>query len=293
MTDDRELSRILERWFVDGPTEMPDRVIDVVAAGIARQRQRPAWRLDRRLPQVNTPLRAIAALAAVVILAIGGIYLVGPGSGSGVGGPAGSPSPLTTGSSVASPTTVISSILFRPGLRVTTPAGWQLSGGADSARSVAFSPTAQPSGDTPIEILVMSGPFVAAADADCQGRPAVGAGATSAELVAAFSSGPAVRATAAGTVDIGGHAGQVFDFQLAPAWTGTCSWSEGKPATLILLATAQGPGFGLGGTERARLILVDVGDRVVAIIVSSPDSATAPSVVAQTMPIVESITFEP
>ena len=33
MTDDRELSFILDRSLSDGPTEMPDRVIDVVAMG--------------------------------------------------------------------------------------------------------------------------------------------------------------------------------------------------------------------------------------------------------------------
>ena len=41
MTDDRELSLILDRWLTDGPTEMPDRVIDVVAADLAGNRSDP------------------------------------------------------------------------------------------------------------------------------------------------------------------------------------------------------------------------------------------------------------
>ena len=77
MTDDRELSLILDRWLAEGPTEMPDRVVDVVASGISRQRQRPRWRLDRRLLPVNPPAKAGVAIAAVILVAFVGISLNG------------------------------------------------------------------------------------------------------------------------------------------------------------------------------------------------------------------------
>ena len=79
----------------------------------------------------------------------------------------------------------------------------------------------------------MSGPFVGAKDADCQNRPAVGVGATTAELVAAFSTDPAVTTKSAGTVGVGSQTGQVLDIQLSPTWTGTCGWGGGKPAALL------------------------------------------------------------
>jgi hypothetical protein len=75
MTDDQELSVLLHDWLIEGPREMPDRVIDVVAQRIRRQPQRPAWRLDRRLP-MNTSLKAAAALAAVILVAVIGYNLL-------------------------------------------------------------------------------------------------------------------------------------------------------------------------------------------------------------------------
>ena len=45
MTHERDTERLLDLWFADGPTQAPDRVIDVVADRIGRQPQRPGWRL--------------------------------------------------------------------------------------------------------------------------------------------------------------------------------------------------------------------------------------------------------
>ena len=42
---ERDIERLLDRWFADGPTEVADRVIDEVADRIDRQPQRPAWRV--------------------------------------------------------------------------------------------------------------------------------------------------------------------------------------------------------------------------------------------------------
>jgi hypothetical protein len=101
MTDDRELSLILDRWFDDGPVEMPDRVIDVVASGISRQRQRHAWRLRRRYI-LNAYAKIAVAAAAVLIVAVIGYSLL-PRSSS-VGGPAPTATPLPTASPLPSPT---------------------------------------------------------------------------------------------------------------------------------------------------------------------------------------------
>ena len=61
MTDDQELSVVLHEWLIEGPREMPDRVIDVVAQRIRRQPQRPAWRLDRRPFPMNAYAKPRAA----------------------------------------------------------------------------------------------------------------------------------------------------------------------------------------------------------------------------------------
>ena len=48
MNDHSDIERVLATWFDDGPSTMPDRVVDVVADRIGRQSQRRAWRLDWR-----------------------------------------------------------------------------------------------------------------------------------------------------------------------------------------------------------------------------------------------------
>jgi hypothetical protein len=292
MTDDQRLSAIIDSWLVEGPKKMPERVIDVVADRISHQSQRRAWRFPGRELHMPTYPRIAAAIAAIAIVAIGGIYLFGQPGGSGVGGPAATPSPSPSAASTptASPAQ-LSSFTFKPRMTVQAPAGWTVDG--DGPRSVGLKPPTGPTGPGAGSILVMSGPFVGAADADCEGRPAVGIGASIAELVAAFSNHPAVTTTSAGTVDIGGRTGQVLDVQVAPTWTKTCGWSQGNPATLLLLATADGPGFGLQGTERGRLILTELDGKVVAIIVSAADGPTQAEALALATPIVEAMQFTP
>ena len=292
MTDDQRLSAIIDSWLVEGPKRMPDRVVDVVADRISHQSQRPAWRFPGRELHMPTYPRIAAAVAAIAILAIGGIYLFGQPGGSGIGGPAAtqSPSPSAVSTPTASPTQ-ISSFLFTPKVTVQAPAGWSVDG--DGPRSVGLKPPAGPGGPGAGSILVMSGPFVGAKDADCQNRPAVGVGATTAELVAAFSTDPAVTTKSAGTVGVGSQTGQVLDIQLSPTWTGTCGWGGGKPAALLLMATADGPGFGIGETEAARVVLVDVGGKAVAIIVSATNGPAQAAALAQAMPIVDAIQFTP
>ena len=41
MTHDRDIDRLLDHWFADGPTQAPDRVVDVVADRIGRQPSGP------------------------------------------------------------------------------------------------------------------------------------------------------------------------------------------------------------------------------------------------------------
>jgi hypothetical protein len=88
MTEQRDLDRLLDQWFGDGPNEVPDRVLDVVAARIGRQSQRPAWRIDWRIIHVNRTIGAAAAVAAVIVIGLVGLGLFG-GGGLSVGGPRG------------------------------------------------------------------------------------------------------------------------------------------------------------------------------------------------------------
>ena len=76
MNDRSDTERLLRHWFDDGPTTMPDRVVDVVVTRIARQPQRRGWRLPWRVRPVNGYPKLAAAAAAVLAIAVVGFVAV-------------------------------------------------------------------------------------------------------------------------------------------------------------------------------------------------------------------------
>jgi len=106
MTDQRSIERVLDAWFADGPSVAPDRVLDVAANRISRQRQRPAWRLlSWRDFHVITTSKMVAALVAALVIAVIGIALVLRPGGPSVGsqGPTAAPSPVATPTPAVTP----------------------------------------------------------------------------------------------------------------------------------------------------------------------------------------------
>jgi hypothetical protein len=108
MSERSDIDRLLRHWFDDGPTSMPDRVVDVVADRISHERQRTAWRLPWRPLDMNPTIKVGAALAAVLVIVVIGWNLLASGS-PGVGGPAAtsspSPSPTPTATRSTNPAT--------------------------------------------------------------------------------------------------------------------------------------------------------------------------------------------
>jgi hypothetical protein len=98
MTEDRDLNRLLDAWFADGPVQVADRVIDDVANRITRQRQTPAWRLHAwRFPSMSTPIKLVAIGAALLAVLVGGAVFIGGGSARS----APTPTPAPTSAPVA------------------------------------------------------------------------------------------------------------------------------------------------------------------------------------------------
>ena len=82
MNEDRDLNRLLDAWFAEGPVQVADRVVDGTADRIARQRQLPAWRLRSwRFPTMSTPLKLVAIGAALLAVLAGGAVFIGGGRG--------------------------------------------------------------------------------------------------------------------------------------------------------------------------------------------------------------------
>jgi len=159
MNERSDIDRVLQHWLDDGPSAMPDRVVDVVAERIALERQRPARRLPWRQRAMNPLLRIGAAVAAVLVIAVVGWSLLATGpsgngepSGSGRPGPSDGPSPNPTASplvyawpgSLAAGTYSTSLIWDLPfAVEFTVPEGWsgydvEISKSDDPRLSVEF-----------------------------------------------------------------------------------------------------------------------------------------------------------
>lgn len=105
MTTKPDIELILDTWFKDGPTAVPDRVLDSVADRIEHQSQRPAWRLHRRETTIVSFIpKPDAAIAAVLIVAVGLVAVVGLAPRSGQRVPGSSSTPTATPPTSAAPT---------------------------------------------------------------------------------------------------------------------------------------------------------------------------------------------
>jgi len=107
MTNDRDFDRIAKAWLEMEPGEAPDRVVAAVLQAIEttpQVRRRIGWPTWRPFPMNRLPLAA--AVAAVVVVAIGGaILLMRPGPSS-VGTPPATASPSSATASPSSSTTI-------------------------------------------------------------------------------------------------------------------------------------------------------------------------------------------
>lgn len=310
MTHERDTERLLDLWFAEGPTQAPDRVIDMVADRIGRHPQRPGWRL---LPwrdfHMNTNLKIATTLAAVLVVGVVGYNLL-PRSSNGIGGPPPAPTPTTSASSApttapspsgsaatdcvdaqgcpsAFPAGPVTSTVFTPKVSFTAPAGYIPSSDEPQAFGVRTA-----AGSTPGGFLIVRDPAPSTQANACEGDldPAIKT-YTVDTISAAFAADKAFKVTTPTAVTIGPYTGKTFDIELAPTWTGTCPWSNGKPGALALTVqsgpTPTSPSFGMAaGDPTTRVYLLDVGGKPIWI-------QTDKSAAADVLPVLQTLTFTP
>lgn len=306
MTHEREIEHVLDLWFADGPTEVPDRVFDVVADRIERQSQRPAWRLHWREPHVNTYLKPLVALAAVIVVAVVGYNLL-PANQPGVGGPSVTPSASASATPVPSPSPVSLTSepwdqldpgtyvhdAAKPALTLTVPAGWWLS--TEIPNTFGIRPEAYTSDEG---IRTWYDMRVAVNDAACTEAPDPTIGHTADDLIAAFTSRPGIVATDPQPISIGGLEGQWIDLHLSPDWTATCPFdpSLGPSVTLFTDADpANGdntPFWGVSNTEQLRIIALDDRAGSSVLIIVNAVEATYDTLLAESMSVIDTFEFD-
>lgn len=102
-----DIDGVLEAWFLDGPSEMPERLFEAVFDQVERVPQRRLARLQLRFADMTTTARLLAAgAAAVLVFGIGFFAL-----GRGPDGPGVSPSPSALATESPGPSTLLGSDL--------------------------------------------------------------------------------------------------------------------------------------------------------------------------------------
>ena len=303
-----DIDRVLQVWMADGPVAIPDRVVDVVAARIAVNRQRRrAWPFPGRT-NVTTQIKLIAGLAAALVVAVAGYSLL-PGT-TGPGAPTSAPTPSTapTAAATAAPSTTASwptwftpaairdangegiltvgshaTRVFNPGFSYSVPQGWV--NVHDEPNYFDLFP------DTPANAAQFErsdGEFANAIFGGLHPSPYFtcesaenNLGATAADKVAAMAANEALVVSGVVDVTIGGLSGKQFDVRRNPDWTGTCTGDSGLPDGVD------------PDDERTRGLLLDVPGRgVLVIFIYSTSSAGHDAFLAEAMPVVESFEFD-
>jgi hypothetical protein len=96
------MARVVRSWLREDEHESADRVLEIVLARLGSTPQRRSWWPVRRYAPLNTQLRLLIAVAAVVVVAVVGYQLLPRSSVVGPGGP--TPSPIITPSPTPAPT---------------------------------------------------------------------------------------------------------------------------------------------------------------------------------------------
>ena len=295
MTNDRQIERLLDSWFTDGPTVAPDRAIDGVAARITRQAQRPAWRLQPwRFPTVNTPLKLVLIGAALVMAVAAGSILIAGGRGQGaVVAPTPTPTPTLAPTPTPTPSPApLAHGKLEPGTyvgtpvdgkpmtwTVTVPAGWV---GYEDWAVLSDVPE-----DVPGVIVAGPGENDGIPEDSCKAAGTAPAKSV-AELIAGIQAHDDWIFSEPVDTTLGGYPGTRIDLEV-PADI-TC---ESSPDYMVLVSSPDGSGFyAQGPSNRFRLWFLDVEGSIVTVMRNSfPD--TAAELLAQADDILDSIVITP
>jgi hypothetical protein len=252
-----DVEPVLRAYLADTGDRAPDRVLDDVAARIARQPRR-TWRLRGR-PFMNTYAKLAAAVAAVLIVGVVGWRLL-PGNGGFGGQP--TPAPTPTAAPTAPPlpdggihagdyvmrTTPGDSMAFV----ITAPEGWQGFGGF-----FLGGPNAAGAPDG-VGISVNHDPEVVSEPCDSSAHtPAPGASPPSVDdLVAAISARSDIVVSGVTDAVLAGHQGKQLDIQFPASLACPSQYIFAEPKGLF----ANGP------ANHWHVWLLDVGGETAVVV---------------------------
>jgi hypothetical protein len=141
-------------------------------------------------------------------------------------------------------------------------------------------------------------PGIGLQNEQCEPLVKPNSGRSVADLIAHVTTHPGLTATTPQPITIDGHPGQIVDVEMAPSWTGGC---PEVPDRILILFTEAGRDMtgtgreqpGLWRTDKMRVVLLDLGGGdVLLITITARDPAAFDGLMAEAMPIIESLTFE-
>jgi hypothetical protein len=282
MTTDRDIERVLDHWFTERPTQVADRVLDEVADRIGRQGQRPAWRLQAwRFPNMSTPMKLLAAGAALLAALVGGAVFLG-------GGAAPSPSPSPTPTLASSPIDCEDGLpgcagtLSRGSHRSTNlvpPLKYETADGLwanviDVPDVYKIDSMSDPTPGSPY-IIVWTNASIADQEVSCSTDPDPTRGRAAADWIELVTTHPGLESTDPVEFSIGGRPARQVELSIAADWTLTCPDHTGPYVTLLTQRVEdQVAEYGVPSDERLLLTVVDIGNRTVVIQSYGPTDAT-------------------
>jgi hypothetical protein len=276
-----DTDRLLRHWMSDGPSTMPDRVVDVVADRISRQPQRRTWRLRGR-PFVNTYAKLAAAAAAVLIVGFVGWQLL-PGPNAS-GGP--SPTPFISPAPTASPTPLPTPRTFEMQVQ-GEPLTWTATASARWTRGVSWALTSSQGFGGPTGIGIGASGAVNVPSDPCDGVGKVSDATSPADVVAELEARDDLVVSNVTPTTMGGYSGTRVDVEL-PADLSACGADY-----YIIFAEPDGSGlYAQGPAMLMRTWILDVEGRPIVFWITS-FAGTPAGDLADAQGIVDSLVITP
>jgi hypothetical protein len=262
MTHERDVEHLLDAWLADGPLQVTDRAFDDAVARVARQAQRPAWRLRPwRSSTMSTSIRILALAGALLAALIAGGLILTGGGARPVPSPTPTPPALPDGLLDPRDYTMRSTPDDPMAFAITAPEGWTGYGGffiggpnlSDAPGGIGISVNHDPQ--------VVTDP--------CDGSVHTPAPASSGpsvdDLVAALSARQDLQVSGVTDAALAGYSGKRLDLQLPAQEACARHYVFAEPKGLY----ANGP------ANRWRVWLLDVdGDTAVVVLL---DYAATPA----------------
>jgi hypothetical protein len=295
---ERDLGRLLDAFYAEGPRQAPDWILDDLQARVETQGQRVHWRMSLRRPnQPSWRLVLIAAILGVLIIVSAALFQIGgrPRAKAGPEFPA--PACLLSDSCALGELAAgeHESTAFgtfggkRHTLTFTVPDGWANVGDTDI--EYLLRPRLDSQGNP---LHVITSPLIVDQQEPCTKTPKAGVGQTPEDLVAYIAGHPGLEVGTPQRVTINGLKGQYIDvLGLKPDWTGTCLRYTDGPVVVLLMQRESGPFFWwMDPTESTRFLFLDAGEGLtIGVVIDSRIHELFQQLVDAQMPVVQSFSI--